>query len=77
MDLDIATATATQLAQALRDRQISSRELLDYLLARAEKLNPALNAIVAWDADRAGAAARAADEATARGEAAGRCTGCR
>lgn len=36
-----------KLTQAIRDRQISSRELLDDLLARAERLNPALNAIVA------------------------------
>jgi amidase len=71
MDLDVATATATELTKAIRDRRISSRELLEYLLARAERLNPALNAIVAWDVDRARAAAAAADEATARGELAG------
>lgn len=71
MDLDIATATATALTQAIRDRKISSRELLDQLLTRADQVNPALNAIVAWDIDRARDAAAAADEATARGEAAG------
>ncbi len=71
MDLDVATATATELTQAIRDKRISSRELLEYLLDRAERLNPALNAIVAWDVDRARAAAAAADEATARGELAG------
>lgn len=71
MELDIATATATELAQAVRDREVSSRELLEYLLARGERLNPALNAIVAWDVDRARAAAAAADDATARGDAAG------
>jgi amidase len=71
MDLDIATAAATELTRAIRDRQISSRELLDYLLARAEQVNPALNAIVGWDIDRARAAAVVADEATARGELTG------
>jgi amidase len=71
MDLDIATATATELAQAIGEREVSSREVLEYLLARGERLNPALNAIVAWDVDRARAAAAAADEATARGEAGG------
>jgi amidase len=71
MDLDIATATAAELTQAIRDRQISSRELLDDLLTQAEQVNPALNAIVAWDIDRARAAAAAADDATARGELAG------
>ena len=68
MDLNPATATATELTTALRDRQISSRELLAYLLDRAAKLNPELNAIVAWDTDRAQAEAAAADEAAARGE---------
>ena len=68
MDLDIATATATELTQAIRERQISSRELLDELLIRSERLNHDLNAIVAFDIDRARAAAAAADEATARGD---------
>ena len=71
MDLDIATATATELTQAIRDRQISSRELLDELLIRSERLNQDLNAIVAFDVDRARTAAAAADEATARAEAKG------
>ena len=69
MDLDYATAT--QLTGAIRDRELSSRELLGHILARVEQRNPALNAIVALDADRAWAAADAADAATARGEAAG------
>jgi Amidase len=71
MDLDIATATAVDLTQAIRARAISSRELLEYLLARAELHNPALNAIVAFDSDRARASADAADNATASGEPTG------
>jgi amidase len=71
MDLDIATATASELSHAIRTRVISSRELLDQLVARADRLNPALNAIVAWDLDRARAAAAAADEATVSGQPAG------
>jgi amidase len=71
MDLDVATATAGELCQALRDRVISSRELLHQLLARSERLNPGLNAIVAWDTDRARTAAAAADDATVRGEPTG------
>jgi amidase len=69
--MDIATATAAELAQALRDRQLASRELLDALLERSARLNPALNAIVAWDTERARDAATAADDATARGEVTG------
>jgi amidase len=71
MDLDIATATATELTQAIRDRRISSRELLEDLLVRSERLNQDLNAIVAFDIDRARAAAAAADDATIRGESEG------
>jgi amidase len=69
MDLDFGTAT--ELVRALRNRAVSSRELLDHLLARIDRHNPGLNAIVALDAERARAAAGAADAATARGEAAG------
>lgn len=69
MDLDFATAT--ELTQALRDRVVSSRELLDHLLARIDQLNPDLNAVVALDVERARAAASAADAATAAGAATG------
>src|SRR3984957_17251634 len=69
--MDLEYATATELTRAIRDRELSSRELLDDVLARVDQRNPALNAIVALDPDRARAAADAADQATARGEAAG------
>src|SRR5258708_18479667 len=69
--MDIDVATTTDLTGALRDRAISSRELLDHLLAGVERRNPALNAVVALDADRAMEAAAAADAATARGDAVG------
>ncbi len=66
MDLDFATTA--ELTDALRTRKLSSRELLEHLLARADRVNSALNAIVAYDIDRAKQAAAAADEATARGD---------
>jgi amidase len=69
--MDIGTATATELTQAIRDRRLSSSELLEDLLTRADRLNPALNAIVALDAERALDAARAADDSTVRGDVAG------
>lgn len=75
MSLDIASATAGEMAQAIRDRQMSSRELLGALLARAERVNPALNAIVGWDVERAMAAAMAADDAIAHGEPTGQLHG--
>jgi amidase len=73
--MDIATATATELTQAIRDRKISSRELLEGVLTRADSVNPALNAIVAWDIDRARTAAAAADQATAAAPATGESLG--
>ena len=59
---------ATELADAIRDGQLSAVELLDAHLARIEQHNPTLNAIVTLDAERARARARDADEAAARGE---------
>ena len=69
--MDLEFATATELTRAVRDRRVSSRELLDHVLARVEQRNPGLNAVVALDVDRARAAAGAADAATARGDAPG------
>ncbi len=63
-----AFASATRLAGEIRDRKIGCLELLDFFLARAERHNPALNAIVAWQTERARERARAADAALARGE---------
>jgi amidase len=68
---ELAFRSATALLRALRDREISSRELLDHYLARIERLNPGLNAIVTLDAERARRRADAADAARARGEAHG------
>src|SRR6202035_3759327 len=69
--MDPTSATTTELTLALREKQISRREVLDALLAHVEQRNPALNAIVTLDVDRARAAAAAADGAMARGAAAG------
>jgi amidase len=63
-----AFASATQLAGEIRDRRIGCLELLDFFIARAERHNPALNAIVAMQVDKARERARAADAALARGE---------
>src|ERR1700694_3687334 len=69
--VDLDFATTTELTRAVRNRTISSRELLDHILARVDQHNPGLNAIVAFDLDRARAAADAADAATTKGDAAG------
>ena len=63
-----AFASASELSDEIRDRRVGCRELLDFYLARAERHNPALNAIVVWQVDQARERARAADTALARGE---------
>ena len=64
---DIAQQSATTLAAMLRAGKIGCVELLEHFLARLERLNPALNAVIATDIDRAMANADAADEARANG----------
>jgi amidase len=59
---------AGELVEALANRQISSRELVDASIVRIEALDPKINAVVVRDFDRARAAADAADAALARGE---------
>lgn len=60
--------SATRLAALIRARKLGCLELLDHYLARVDRLNPAINAIV-W-MDRAGARKRArqADAALAKGD---------
>jgi amidase len=64
-------STARTMADAVRRKQISARELLDLHLARIAERNPQLNAIVSLDQERARAGAAEADAATARGDALG------
>ena len=70
-DDDLCLRPATELAALVRDRKISARELLDVHLARIERLNPQLTAIVTLDAEGARAAADAADAVLAAGEEVG------
>ncbi|HEX6142941.1 MAG TPA: amidase [Geminicoccaceae bacterium] len=65
---DIAYLPAHELARMIRDRQIGALELLDHLLARVERHNPTINAVVTFDLERARARARDADAALGRGE---------
>jgi aspartyl-tRNA(Asn)/glutamyl-tRNA(Gln) amidotransferase subunit A len=68
---DIATLSLTQAASAIRDRQFSSVELAQAQLKRIAAWQPTLNAFVAVEEEEALAAARAADEALAKGDARG------
>ena len=61
--------TIAEQSEALRARRISSAELVEQALARIAAAQPRLNAFVSVDAESAGASARAADAALARGDA--------
>src|SRR5918998_2879951 len=63
--------SATEAAEAIPRKEISSRELTGMLLARIEAANPAVNAVVELRREAALREAAAADEATARGDDAG------
>jgi amidase len=65
---DLHFQSATQLAGRVRGGEIGARELLEHFLARVDRHNPAINAVI--QQDRAGARARAdaADAARKRGD---------
>ncbi|MGI9614871.1 MAG: amidase family protein, partial [Acidimicrobiales bacterium] len=59
---------ALELAAAIRGGEVASREVVDHLLDRVERLNGPINAVVTVDAERARVAAKRADDATVRGD---------
>jgi amidase len=65
---DLHELPAVELAATIAAGQVTSLEVLDHLLARVERLDRTVNAVVTIDAERARAEARAADEAQRRGE---------
>jgi amidase len=67
----IAFRTAIELAQMIRDREISSVELTDYYIDRIVKYDDQLNAVVVKDFDRAREVAREKDRQLASGIEAG------
>jgi len=66
--IDVAKSSATELAAAIRRREISSSELLEAYVARIARFDKPLNSVVTLDLERARARAAQADEALARGE---------
>jgi len=68
---ELCFTPATELAAAIRRRQLSPVEVVDAVLARIEALNPQLNAFLAIDGEGARTAARAAEAAVMQGEALG------
>lgn len=68
---ELAFRSAVDLARMIRDREIGSVELAEHYIARIERLDGDLNAVVVRDFERARAAARSADAALAAGEPVG------
>lgn len=66
--MNIVFATASQLAQMIRDREVSSVEVVEAYLEQIKKHNGKINAIATLDTVRARTRAKEADEALARGE---------
>ena len=58
---DLGLRSAVELVATLQKGDVGARELLDHYVARVERLNPALNAVVTLDVERARKAADAAD----------------
>jgi amidase len=65
---ELVYASTTALAHALRDKQVSSQEVVEAYLKRIETVNPQLNAVAQLTADEALAQARQADAALASKE---------
>lgn len=71
MDDRLWTWSASELAAAIREKRVSSREVVRAHLERIEVVNGDVNAVTVVLADEARARAAAADEAVAHGEALG------
>src|SRR5712672_222224 len=65
---DITSASASELADAIRSKKLSSRMIVEAHLERIAKVNPKLNAVVQLTAEAARKEADEADAALARGE---------
>jgi len=64
-------STARAMAAAMRDKQISARELLELHLDRITAVNNDVNAVVSMDSERSRAEALAADDSLAAGDPVG------
>jgi amidase len=65
---DITFKSASELASAIRSKQLSSKAIVEAHLARIAEVNPKLNAVVQLTADTARKEADEADAALARGD---------
>ncbi|HET6885042.1 MAG TPA: amidase family protein, partial [Rubrobacteraceae bacterium] len=68
---EICFLSATELVRLVRAKELSVREMVESHLARIERFNPEVNAVVTLTAEQAMDRAQAADDALARGEEVG------
>ena len=68
---DLLHSSAVNIAQAIRDKKVSSTEVVQAYLDRIQEVNPQLNAVVVVTGDSAMAQAREADEEMAKGRTTG------
>ena len=66
--IGIAFATASEIVADIQARRVSCVELCDFFSKRIDQENPALNAVVVRQIDKARERARRADDAVARGD---------
>ena len=65
---ELIYSSAKSIAAAIREKQVSCKEVLEAHLRRIDEVNPKLNAVVQLALDRAQVEAEEADSALARGE---------
>jgi len=65
---NLGSLSATSLINAIKNKKVSSTELMKYFIERYKRLNPKINAIVATDFEGALKRARKADEDLANGK---------
>ncbi len=70
-DDSLCDRSALALRRMIGAKQVSPVEVLEAFIARIDRINPAVNAMVAMDTDRAHGAARRAEAAVMKGEALG------
>ena len=69
---EICFMTATEMAEHIRSRDLSCREVMEAHLNQIDRVNPMVNAIVTRvPAEQALARAEAADESLTRGDSVG------
>lgn len=69
--MELVSKSATELGRMIREKKVSSLEVVEAYLKQIEAVNPRINAVVTLCADRAKAEAKAADDRLARGDVMG------